>query len=57
VLDRDDLFSPFSSFDLSDSNPESGEDSKRESSDSLSNIMMLMVHRMSPLLMKLKAFA
>ena len=35
VLDRDD-FSPFSSFDLSDSNPESGEDQKRESSDSLS---------------------
>ena len=35
VLDRDD-FSPFSSFDLSDSNPESGEDQKRESTDSLS---------------------
>ena len=35
VLDKDD-FSPFSSFDLSDSNPESGEDQKRESSDSLS---------------------
>ena len=35
VLDRDD-FSPFSSFDLSDSTRESGEDQKRESSDSLS---------------------
>ena len=35
VLDRDD-FSPFSSFDLSDSNRESGEDQKQESSDSLS---------------------
>jgi hypothetical protein len=34
-LDRDD-FSPFSSIDLSDSNPESGEAPKRESSDSLS---------------------
>ena len=35
VLNRDD-FSPFSSFDLSDSNRESGEDQRQESSDSLS---------------------
>ena len=35
VLDRDDL-SPFSSFDLSDSTRESGEDQKQESNDSLS---------------------
>ena len=37
VLGRDD-FSPFLSFDLSDSNRESGEDQKHESSDSLSII-------------------
>jgi hypothetical protein len=49
VLDRDD-FSPFSSFDLSDSTRESGEDQKRESSDSLS---VRKTAQMAPLLMKL----